>query len=364
MEISTHCNAACPNCPRNFAGAYTNPMLSLEHLSLENVKKLHDIIMKLDRINMCGNFGDPIMSPYLLDILEYITSVNSNVKILIRTNGGVRNKEFWTKLGQLSNKTGQVIVIFSIDGLMDTNHIYRRNVSWDKLTKNINTYIPSGGKAHWEYLQFEHNQHQLEEAEELSKGWGFEKFIKKIPLGFENYGNGVGEILVLDSKSNMSYMVRESSKYKTYYSNNDQVKTIPKITKKRFNEYYQTVLSRDSSFIMTPKDIDDVKCFALRDKEIYISANGDVLPCCFLGMTSGKIIAKDVFEFNKWLIDNDYKTKINLHNRTITEILNDKIFSEIQKLWHTKEQAALRCINICGVCNNDQRNTVDKIFNE
>tara|TARA_B100000035_G_C21036812_1_gene571506 strand:+ start:6943 stop:8070 length:1128 start_codon:yes stop_codon:yes gene_type:complete len=364
MEISTYCNAACPNCPRNYASAYTNPLLNLEHLSLENVKKLHDIFLKIDRINMCGNFGDAIMSPHLIDIIEYIVSVNNKIQILIRTNGGVRNKSFWKKLGQISKDTNQVIVIFSIDGLIDTNHIYRRNVDWNKLTNNITTYIPNGGIAHWEFLQFEHNQHQIQEAEELSKGWGFEKFIKKIPLGFENYGNGVGEIPVLDSKSNLLYMVRQSSEHITYYNNNDPVRDIPKITKQRFDEYYQTASIRDSRSIVIPKDVDDVKCNALRDKEIYVSANGDVLPCCFLGITSGKILSKDVFEFNKWLIDNDYKEKINLQNRTITEILNDKIFSEIQKLWHTKEQAALRCINICGVCGTNQKNTVDKIFNE
>lgn len=364
MEISTYCNAACPNCPRNYASAYTTPLLHLEHLSLENVKKLHDVLLKIDRINMCGNFGDAIMSPHLIDIVEYIVSVNNKIQILIRTNGGVRNKSFWKKLGQISKTTNQIIVIFSIDGLKDTNHLYRRNVDWGKLANNVTTYITAGGRAHWEFLQFEHNQHQLEQAQELSKGWGFEKFIKKAPVGFENYGNGVGEIPVLSSESELLYMVRESQKHKTYYTENDPVFEIPKITKKNYNEYYTTVQTNDASKTVIPKDVDSIKCIAVKNKEIYVSANGDILPCCFLGMTSGKVVSKDVLEFNNWLIDNNYKTKINLHNRTITEILNDKIFSEIQKLWYTKEQAALRCINICGICNTNQKNTVDKIFNE
>lgn len=364
LEISTHCNAACPNCPRNFAGAYTNPLLNLEHLSLENIKKLHDVILNLQDINMCGNFGDPIMSPYLLDILEYITSNNTDVVITIRTNGGVRNTEFWTSLGKISKDTNQIIVIFSIDGLKDTNHLYRRNVDWGKLANNVTTYTSAGGRAHWEFLQFEHNQHQLEQAQELSKGWGFEKFIKKAPLGFANYGNGVGEIPVLDSDSELLYMVRESKKHKTFYTKNDPVSTIPKINKTQYLEYHKAAQSNDATLTRIPKDVDIVKCFTVKNKEIYIAANGDVLPCCFLGMTSGNVLNKDVFEFNRWLIEKGYKSKINLSTRTVSEILNDNIFSNIQKLWYTKEQAALRCINICGVCNTNQKNTVDKIFNE
>ena len=64
---------------------------------------------------------------------------NNKIKIEIHTNGGARNVEFWENLGKLSKIAGKnILVIFSVDGLEDTNHIYRRNVKWDKLKENGN----------------------------------------------------------------------------------------------------------------------------------------------------------------------------------------------------------------------------------
>ena len=89
----------------------------------------------------------------------------------MHTNGGVRNEHFWMDLAELDVK-----VIFSIDGLADTNHLYRRNVKWDKLMSNVETFISNGGRANWEYLVFKHNQHQTSQAEALSKRMGFVNF--------------------------------------------------------------------------------------------------------------------------------------------------------------------------------------------
>ena len=39
------------------------------------------------------------------------------------TNGGARSKQWWTDLGKLTK--GKMRVTFGIDGLEDTNHLYR-----------------------------------------------------------------------------------------------------------------------------------------------------------------------------------------------------------------------------------------------
>ena len=43
----------------------------------------------------------------------------------------------------------------------------------------MRAFIAAGGRARWDYLIFEHNQHQVEEAEALATAWGCEKFMKK-----------------------------------------------------------------------------------------------------------------------------------------------------------------------------------------
>ena len=46
---------------------------------------------------------------------------------------------------------------FAIDGLEDTNHIYRRNTDWVKIVQNATAYIAAGGRAEWDFIVFAHN---------------------------------------------------------------------------------------------------------------------------------------------------------------------------------------------------------------
>ena len=84
----------------------------------------------------------------------------------------------------------RTLIIFGIDGLEDTNHIYRKNVRWKKLKDNYTTYIQHGGTASWQFIIFEHNKHQEDIARNRSKQEGFVSFntvySKKIFYGKEN----------------------------------------------------------------------------------------------------------------------------------------------------------------------------------
>ena len=95
----------------------------------------------------------------------------------MNTNGGAQNTQWWIKLAQIYGKNGHVT--FSFDGLEDTNHLYRQNVNWQKCMENSYAFISAGGRARWEYIIFEHNQHQIEQARLLAKKMGFEDFRTK-----------------------------------------------------------------------------------------------------------------------------------------------------------------------------------------
>ena len=55
-------------------------------------------------------------------------------------------------------------VIFAIDGLEDTNHLYRVNTNFNKIMENAKAFINAGGIARWDFIAFAHNEHQIEEA--------------------------------------------------------------------------------------------------------------------------------------------------------------------------------------------------------
>ena len=119
--------------------------------------------------------GDPCAAPNFIDVCEIFRKRNPNLIISVSTNGGLRTKEFWKKLAEVLGDKGRVV--FALDGLKDTNHIYRVNVDFDKVIANATTFIKNGGNAEWQFISFKHNQHQVDEARELSKQLGFKQFF-------------------------------------------------------------------------------------------------------------------------------------------------------------------------------------------
>ena len=91
------------------------------HTTLQFVKERigNNIIAQLDKWMCQGTYGDATMNPETVQIFSYLREVNPNIRIEMWTNGGARDIEFWKRMAKL-----KVNVIFGIDGLEDTNHIY------------------------------------------------------------------------------------------------------------------------------------------------------------------------------------------------------------------------------------------------
>lgn len=187
VELSSVCNAACPMCRRE-----VNPNFDkknhLTSLSLEKVKEVleEDFIKQLKFIYFCGSYGEPVAAPDCISIMKFIRELNPTIKLGIHTNGSLRSISFWQELGSILNLPNDYCR-FGIDGLSDTNHIHRVGTNWDLIMKNATAFINAGGNAEWEYLIFDHNEHQVDEAELLSKQMGFKSFIPKISRRFKIY---------------------------------------------------------------------------------------------------------------------------------------------------------------------------------
>jgi hypothetical protein len=132
FEISSICNAACPVCPRNDRGRFTN--FNQTYWKIDDVIETIDIdiIKGLRGLSFCGNFGDPMGNPDIVKIIKYFKVNNAELPIWINTNGGIGSVESYVELAKLGVK-----IIFGIDGYGDKNELYRVNVKWDKLLKNI-----------------------------------------------------------------------------------------------------------------------------------------------------------------------------------------------------------------------------------
>ena len=176
-EPTSRCNAACPMCARNTNGE--GCVVPLQDLSLELFKtQVTDSIDQLEKVFFCGAVGDPCADKTLLDKISWIKQQRKDIVIGINTNGSIRNPNWWTQCGELLDGIYDYVV-FSIDGLEDTNHIYRVGVQFKKIMENAQAYIDTGASAHWDMLVFEHNKHQIEQCKRLADSMGFTWFRSK-----------------------------------------------------------------------------------------------------------------------------------------------------------------------------------------
>jgi MoaA/NifB/PqqE/SkfB family radical SAM enzyme len=149
--------------------------------------------------------------------------------IVISANGAIQNAAWWKILGEIFYRQRDYVV-FSIDGLEDTNHVYRRGVDWNKLMENAQSYISTGAAAHWDMLVYEHNKHQVDACERLAKHMGFSWFRAKVSR--RQVRSGLQQPLHWQSLS-----------------------AIP----------------------------GEIHCHILKEKSMYIDAQGRLSPCCWLG---------------------------------------------------------------------------------
>jgi len=380
IELSNYCNASCPMCPRFFRNSpLLRPDLKLSQISIDQFKQFFpkDYLRNFKRFIMCGTHGDPGTAKDLYEICEYIGTVPYN-EVIIHTNGGMRSEDFWFKMGQLFKDKKLWHIVFSIDGLEDTNHLYRRGVEWSKLMNNLTAFIKGGGQVIWEYLIFKHNEHQVDQARQLSVDLGFKEFRPKKALGVFSgdqlsflpavNSNGVIEHLIesptnpayrnLENPTGTSQLERRAYEFSVqFYKNRKQtVDTYKKNVDNITDNIYHKMSSED----LKTQDNSLISCKAIERNEIFITSDGTLLPCCYVGTqyTSGYSKSEDLqlkHEMDKW-----DREAFNLNNHSIVEILSSRAFDRIFADSWTKKSCGdgklIVCANACG-----ENNSLDRI---
>lgn len=188
IEPTSLCNAECPQCARNILGEGLNPNITLSSLDLNFFRSTFnkENLKSIGKIFFCGNVGDPCATPELLEIFKFLKNIKNDITLGLNTNGSLKTKDWFVELGNILKGTLDYVV-FSIDGLSNTNHIYRRNTNFDKIMENAKAYIKTGASAHWDMLVFDHNKHQIEECKKLAKQLGFTWFRSKQTDRWDTY---------------------------------------------------------------------------------------------------------------------------------------------------------------------------------
>lgn len=250
VEITNRCQASCPMCLRNIHGGIDNPFLQLKDWSLFQFKEIFnaEILSQIKHVNFCGDFGDPILNNDLINMCRYLRD-NSTVSVSIHTNGSARNTSWWSELANAL--PGDHKIVFAIDGLVDTHSIYRIGTDYNMIIRNATAFIEAGGNAHWMYIRFKHNEHQIEIARDLANTLKFSVFDVKTSKRFGK------QFPVLNKEGQVIHYIEQPT--------SSNIKPVEFVDLKDYKQW---------NF--------DVNCFAFDSKELYIDAHGHLMPCCLI----------------------------------------------------------------------------------
>ena len=330
LENTQNCQASCPMCDRNQNGGAVNPHIDLSELTLEDCKRIFEpeFIKQLNTMYMCGNLGDPIVARDTLEIFKYFREHNPTMWLSMNTNAGAKNADWWSELAHVFGRMGAVI--FSVDGLSDTNHVYRQGVVWNNVERNMRAFIDAGGRARWDFLIFEHNQHEVDEAESLANAWGCEKFMKKKTGRF------------IDTKSNKKE--KHQAKDRKGKDSAELKKPDAKYQNKALTKQ-ETILKKYGS-MDAYYDAAPIICKVKKENSLFITAEGLALPCCWTAGRMYKWWHKDPKVEQIWdFIPN--KKALDARNG-LNKVFDTGIFEDIQNSW-SKDSCSKGKLKVCAM---------------
>lgn len=317
FDLITTCNAVCPTCLRyevQDGKLHRNPLVDynvgLDLNIIEDIAR-SKILNDQAQIDFVGLLGDAVAHPKFLDIIDTILEHKPDICFNIHTNGGLKTTTFFEQLGNRLNKPSD-IVYFSIDGLEDTNHLYRKNVVFSKAIDNMKAFISGGGNAVWQYVEFPWNKHQIQQARKLADELGCKKFIVR-----EN-AQELDRLEKATDAANKEFTNKPGKLYE-------------------FSDSSPYNMSHDHK---AQFDIED-ECIS--DQKIYINNTGDVVPCCFInGLKFEHESVNDYYDF----MDNKDNWN-NLNHNSFDDIMSNSWWNKLAYDLKTNPHGA--CVRKCGV---------------
>ena len=298
VEATSKCTLGCPACDRTwFYNTFKKRLL--HEIDVDDLVKF---IGEHKEVNFCGNNGDPIYHSRFLELCEKLKE--KNCQLHITTNGSSRPKKWWTKLSKILQANDSVKL--SIDGLADTNHIYRKNSNWESILDAIKILNSKKSlfKTVWKFIIFKQNQHQIEEAKKLSVDLGFDSF--KLEKSYR----------WIDNKD----MMPDPKYVDDYY------------------QHQQDVLGhKQYESKMKPNCLRNNK----PENELYIDSEGNFYPCCWMG----------TYRYRGKSIFSPKQNNFNIKTARLSEILEH---DDVKNFFESTKEftSAHNCCKIhCGIKN-------------
>lgn len=324
IESTSYCNSKCPHCPRFDTDGNLEQNLTLAHLTPDILKNLDpQKLTNLRAVVFEGDKGDPIMNPHLPELLEFFNFVP---EVVVFTNGGAQSTQWWQRLALFKN----LKVVWSIDGLEDTNHLYRVNVSYRRVINNAQSFIKAGGQAFWKCLLFKHNEHQINDIVKTARDLGFADVQFRTADADRFLGLPEWDVKI---KGKKIHTIRPTS-----FDNRQILQAGAKI--ESYHSYGQI-----KSLTERPDTVKNEICPWTKNRTVYIDYQGHVLPCCMMHFET--INNYPGREHLKELCNGSFDN-INLYHYNLEYIISESgFFNNLEDSLKTDQTRHTVCIKCC-----------------
>ena len=348
VELTTKCNARCPGCSRTLDGD-THPGLKMTEITLKDfIKIFPSNTITGKSFGFSGVYGDPGMAKDLIGICDYLIR-NKAKSVVVDTNGGMQNEKFWLELGKLSAwSLGRLKIKFNVDGHKNTNHLYRVNVNWDKLMKNMQSFANGTGWGIWQYIEFDHNLDDTEKARETAEKLGFKFLVRR---SSRNY-----------VKKSWKAVTKKKEEGKIVEKEHDVTATNKNILHKKAKAKHQTLMTIDS---VKNTKFNDIGCRLIHERRAYVSHDMRLWPCCWFGdmyhdnarKSSVQKGREKLFELEK-TYGKDWN---DLRHHSLNNIVQHEYYTDVlEASWNTEHEFYIkRCVIECG--GHGTRHTVEYV---
>lgn len=345
IELTTNCNARCPQCSRTdeLNRCSKKDWLPLIQVSIEQFKSWFPPkdMQHIHIFHFSGTYGDPGMCKDLYDIVEYII-FNSKSIVSINTNGSMRSEDFWFQLGALGRD--RLRIMFDVDGIDQEMHsFYRRGTNLQKVLDNIESICQTPAIVSVLTVMFKHNQDYVEQIQDMCRELGVTRFDT---VEGNNFTEGPEFNFI--SENNIPQVLEQVTRP-------DREQGLERIDRR----------VRDYRHIDIVEDYESIECLAAKDNNIRISASGLVSPCCYLSTSIEKISEfgrqtkqtpdKSITtngndEINPLMEEYiDRRQDFNINNRSIVDILKDVWYTEkLEESFSSPKLCSYACKRVCG----------------
>jgi len=184
LDATHRCRLGCPKCSRFISDGPNKGQrreVLQDELTVDDIAKIVGDGMQYRNYDFCGSVGDAIYNPQFIDIVKYIRkhTKDPSLQIYLHTNGSGKKAEWWKELYSALDPVHDEI-IFGVDGLEDTAHLYRKYIRFNESIEAMRLGAEYGfTRSSWQFIVFKFNEHQVEDAKKLANEIGIRLVLVK-----------------------------------------------------------------------------------------------------------------------------------------------------------------------------------------